>query len=306
MDIVCLGIFVADVMAKPIEEMPERGKLQLFDRMELHTGGCANNTGIGLAKLGIKTACIGKVGNDGFGDFILRVLAKNKIDTKGMKRDKKENTSFTFVMIHPDGERSFFHYLGANATFNYSDIDFNIIKRAKLLHIAGFYLMPEFDRGPALKILKKAKEHNITTSLDTAWNSKGDWEKILPILSYVDIFLPSFEEAKMIAKREDPEKVADYFLSHGVKIIGLKMGNKGCYVKTKEKTEFVPVYKVKTIDATGAGDAYVSGFLAGIIKEYDLKKCAQLGNAVGACCVTALGCTIGIKDMKYTLNRFKI
>ena len=305
MDVICLGIFVADVMAKPIEEMPERGKLKLFDKMELHTGGCANNTGIGLAKLGIKTACIGKVGNDGFGDFILQILKKNKIDIKGMRRDNKNNTSFTFVMIHSDGERSFFHCLGTNATFDYEDIDFNIIKKSKLLHIAGSYLMPKFDGEPTLKLLKKEKEYGIKTSLDTAWNSKGDWKKILPVLPYVDIFLPSFEEAKMIAEKDEPDVVADYFLQHGVKIAGLKMGEKGCYVKTEKETEIVPIYKVNTIDTTGAGDAFVAGFLAGIIKGYELKKCAQLANAVGACCVQAIGCTAGIKNIEETLKLVK-
>lgn len=305
-DVVCLGIFVADVMAKPISEMPERGKLKLFKKMELHTGGCANNTGIGLAKLGIKTACIGKVGNDGFGDFILNVLKKNNVDIKGIKRDRKENTSFTFVMIHPDGERSFFHYLGANATLSYADIDFSIIKKSKLLHVAGTYLMPGFDGKPTMRLLKRTKESGIKTALDTAWNSRGDWEKILPCLPYVDIFLPSFEEAKMIAKKEDKTEVADFFIKRGVRIIGLKMGEKGCYVKA-DKGEFqIPSYKVKSLDATGAGDSFVAGFLAGIIKGYELEKCAKLGNAVGACCVQAIGCTTGIKNMKETLNTFKI
>ena len=61
MDVLCLGIFVADVLAKPVEKVPERGRLELFDEMELHTGGCANNTAIGLAKLGISSGAMGKI-----------------------------------------------------------------------------------------------------------------------------------------------------------------------------------------------------------------------------------------------------
>jgi sugar/nucleoside kinase (ribokinase family) len=85
--VTCLGILAADVVGKPVERLPERGKLNLVDRIELHGGGCANNTGIGLAKIGIKTAVIGKVGSDGFGDFMVSSLAGSGVDTSGVVRD---------------------------------------------------------------------------------------------------------------------------------------------------------------------------------------------------------------------------
>src|SRR5436190_5295315 len=114
-EVVCLGILVADVVGKPVDNWPERGKLNLVDRMELHTGGCATNTGIALAKIGIDTAVIGKVGDDGFGDFMVSQLQKYGIQAEGVVRDKETATSATMVMVHSDGERSFIHYIGANA-----------------------------------------------------------------------------------------------------------------------------------------------------------------------------------------------
>lgn len=305
-DVVCLGILVADVLGKPIDRIPGKGQLVMFDRMELHTGGCANNTGIGLSRLGARTACVGKVGTDGFGGIIIRTLQNNGVNTDGIRKDNAHNTSFTFVMIHSDGERSFFHYAGANGNLKFMDIDFSIIQKAKILHVAGFNLMPGFDGTPAKRVFEKAKRMGVTTSLDTAWSSSGKWDIVLPCLEYVDIFLPSYEEAKLIAKKEEPEKIAEFFMDKGVKIVGIKMGKKGCYIRT-EKEEFrIPSYKVNAIDSSGAGDSFVAGFLAGLIKGYDLKTCAKLGNAVGASCVTAIGCTTGVRGLKETLKRFKI
>ena len=303
MDVLCLGIFVADIVAKPIEEMPEKGKLVLVDTMELHTGGCASNTGYGLNRLGISTGLIGKVGTDGFGDFFVNYMSDAGLDIRGIRRTATSNTSATMVMVSPDGERTFFHYLGANAELCFEDVDFNIIKEAKILHIAGTFLMPGFDGVPTYRVLKQAREWGITTSLDTAWDSKGNWMKVLePCLQYLDIFMPSIEEARMITGKQEPQDIAESLLSYGIKIVSLKMGERGSYTRTHDWEILLPIYKVNAIDATGAGDAYAAGFLAGVAKGLDYKDAARLGNAVGACCVTAIGATAGIKNMLETLE----
>lgn len=303
MEVLCLGILVADVVGKPIDKMPEKGKLALVDTMELHTGGCASNTGYALSKLGISTGLMGKVGNDGFGDFIINYMKNAGLDMRGVKRSKTTNTSATMVMVSSDGERTFFHYLGANAELSYDDIDFDIVKEAKILQISGTFLMPSFDGEPTAKVLKKARELGIITSLDTAWDSKGNWMKLLePCLEHIDIFLPSFEEAKMITGKDTPPEITEVLLSYGIGTVILKMGEKGSYVRTKDKEEYIPIFKVEAVDATGAGDAFVAGFLAGICKGMDHFESAKLGNAVGACCVTAIGASAGIKSMEETIR----
>src|SRR5262249_31012651 len=98
-EVTCVGILVADVVGKPIDRLPERGKLALVERMELHSGGCAANTGIGLAKLGVDTAILGKVGDDGFGDFLVRRFETFGIDVGGVVRDRETATSATMVLV---------------------------------------------------------------------------------------------------------------------------------------------------------------------------------------------------------------
>lgn len=298
-DVTCLGILVADVVGKPVDNIPERGKLMLVDRMELHGGGCANSTGIGLTKIGVKTAVIGKVGDDGFGDFVIGNLTRNKVDCTGVVRDKDAATSSTMVLVHGDGERSFIHYIGANGTLTEADVDFGVVKSSKILHIAGSFLLPGFDGEPTARVLKKAKELGVTTSLDTAWDSRGNWMKLLaPCLPYVDYAVPSIEEARMVTGKHEPEDVAAVLLDYGVGTAALKMGAQGCYIRSKDIELHIPIYKVDVVDALGAGDAFAAGFLAGLVNGWDLERTGKFANATGAFCVTALGATTGIKDRK--------
>lgn len=302
-DVVCLGIMVADVLARPVRRLPERGQLDLVDRIELHTGGCAVNTGIALAKLGVRTSVIGKVGADGFGDFIVNTLHRHGVDVSGVVRDTVANTSATMVLVGPDGERSFIHYLGANAELRQADVDMGLVRQGRILHVAGHNLMSRFDGPEAAAVLAEARSLGVETSLDTAWDASGRWlDLVEPCLHHLDYFVPSFEEARRIAGRDDPAEVARFFLDYGIRIVALKMGEQGCYVTDGERSVRLPAYPVSTVDTTGAGDCFAAGFLAGIVQGWDLEKTARLANAAGAMCVTAIGATSGIRSLEETLS----
>ncbi len=301
-DVTCLGILVADLVGKPLDTYPERGKLALVDQLQLHSGGCAANTGIDLAKIGISTGIIAKVGNDGLGDFMVNALEKNGLDTRGVVRDPIVGTSGSMVISHSDGERSFIHYLGANASLTEDDVDFDLLADTRILHVAGTFLMPGIDGEPTARVLKKAQSMGITTSLDTAWDSKGRWMSVLePCLPYIDYALPSIDEARNITGKTDPADVAKVFLDYGIKVVGLKMGEEGCYIRSADQEIRVPRFTVDAVDANGAGDSFVAGFLTGVHNGWNLEKTGRFANAVGACCVLALGATTGIKSLEETL-----
>lgn len=302
-EVVCLGILVADIVGKPVDVYPGRGELTWIDTLELHTGGCAANTGVSLSKIGIETALIGKVGNDGFGDFMISALKKQSIDTNGVVQDMNAHTSGTMIMVHSDGERDFIHYIGANARITPSDIDFELVAKSKILHLAGTFLMPGFDGIPAAEVLKKAKSLGVTITWDSAWDASGRWMSIVePMLPYIDIAVPSMEEAKRITQKETPHDVAGVLMDYGIKIVGLKMGEAGCYIRSADTEISIPVYDINPVDATGAGDAFAAGFLTGILKGWDLEKTGRFANAVGALCVTAIGAITGIKSLEETLK----
>lgn len=303
MDVLSLGIFVADVLGRPIDSFPEKGKLVLFDELEIHAGGCANNTSIALSRLGVSVGAMGKIGNDNFGELIQQNLTEDRVDTAGIIRDSNTNTSYTFVAIASDGERSFCHYIGANGEVNEDELNWEIIKSTKILHIAGALVMPKFDGQPMANVFQKAKELGITTSLDTAWDATGKWmETLEPCLPFVDIFLPSITEAEHLTGLSKPKDISDFLHNYGIHTIGIKMGERGSYVSTPEDELFVPAYSVNIVDTTGAGDAYVAGFLTGMVKGWDIKTTAELASATGAACVTAIGTTAGIKNLEETLK----
>lgn len=301
-EVTCLGILVADLVGKPVDKYPDRGKLVLVDQLELHSGGCASSAAVALAKIGVKTAVIGKVGKDGLGDFMIGALEKNGVDTRGVIRDPNVGTSGTMVMVHSDGERSFIHYLGANASLTENDVDFGLLKDTKILHVAGSFLMPGIDGEPTARVLKKAQEMGITSSLDTAWDSKGRWMSLLkPCLEYMDYAVPSIEEARMVTGKDDPADIAKVFMDHGVKIVGLKMGEDGCYIRSADEEIRIKKFDVNAVDALGAGDCFAAGFLTGVLNGWDLEKTGRFANAVGASCVMALGATTGVKSLEETL-----
>lgn len=302
-EIVCLGIVVADVIARPVDAYPRRGELTLAREMWPSIGGCAANTGIGLQKLGIETAIVGKVGRDGFGDMTRGILAGHGLDVTGLVADESAATSATMVMVASDGERSFIHFTGANAEFTADDVDWNIVRGAKLLHVAGHFVMPKFDGAPCAATLKTARESGIITALDTVWDATGQWmETLHPVLAHLDYFVPSLHEARQcFPKLHDAADVAQAFLDEGVGVVALKMGEEGCYIRARDLELRLPSFKVDAVDATGAGDAFAAGFLAGVARGYDLEKCGLLGNATGACCVTQVGTVAGIRSLEETL-----
>jgi len=302
LDVLCLGIFVADALGGPVRRIPDWRTLELIDSVELHTGGCANNTGIGLARLGLRVGAMGKVGNDGFADFIVKKLNAEGIDIRGIMRDDKINTSFTFIMIAPDGERAFFHFIGANGTFVLDNVDFDLISEAKILHVAGSFIMPGIDGEPTARILKSAKDMGVTTCLDTVYNGDIDaFSVIEPSLPYLDYFMPSIDEATLMTKRESPADIAAFFLDHGVGTVGLKMGPEGSYIRNSDTELRIPAFKTNVVDTSGAGDSWIAGFLAGVSMGWNIEESGRLGSAMGALCASSIGTTAGLKNLDETI-----
>lgn len=304
MDVLSLGIYVVDVLGRPIDQFPEKGKLALFDELETHTGGCANNTALALTRLGISAGAMGKVGTDTFGNLILQTLSDNGVNVAGICQDTDVSTSFTFVAIASDGERTFYHYIGANGTLCAADLDWEFIKTAKILHVAGALVMPSFDGTPMANVLREAKAQGITTSLDTAYDATGKWmETLAPCLQHVDIFMPSILEAQHLTGLSECREIVQFLRkNYNIDTIAIKMGEKGSHVSTRETELSVPAYPVNVVDGTGAGDAYCAGFLAGTVMGWDLKATAELASATGAACVTAMGASAGIQNLEETLK----
>jgi len=190
--------------------------------------------------------------------------------------------------------------MAANDLIRQKDLKLSNLSRYRHLHVGGYFLFPELDGKPMADILNRAKKKGLTTSLDTAWDLKGRWMKALkPCLPYLDYFMPSEREVKMLLGYTNPVKAAKVFIRLGAKAVVVKLGEKGSYFLNREGLELlVPAYRAKVVDTTGAGDCFCAGFIKGLSLGWDVKRSLQLGNAAGACAVEALGATAGIHSFQ--------
>lgn len=309
--IVCLGIMVADVVGRPLREVPDPGRLALVEEMSLHAGGCAVNAATALARFGLPVEVIGKVGLDPFGDFLVGELAARGIGGRGVRRDPARGTSATMVMVGPDGERRFVHYIGANAGLTPADVAADavaeLIAGASILHVAGALVLPGIDGRPTADLLRQARAAGVVTFLDTVWDAAGRWMELLrPCLPYVDYFVPSLPEAQALTGLDDPEAAARALHAAGAGVAALKMGEAGSlvYPIRSETGEDVaahfPAYDVEAVDATGAGDAFAAGFIAGVRLGRSLEETARLANATGALAVMGVGAEGATRSLEET------
>lgn len=297
-DVVCLGILVADVIARPVDGLPHEGSLDVVDEIDLRGGGCALNAASALVKLGLSAAIAGKVGADAFGQFILGVADQRGIDRRAVVRDQASSTSATVVLVAADGEQLFLHHPGANARLHAEELDHELLFAGRALHIGGALVMDRLDGEPFARILAEAKARGLTTSLDTVWDATGRWERVLPVLPHVDLATPNLSEAQAITGETEPARAAQRLHELGAAEVVLKLGADGCFVHGVGRIE--PV-RVETVDGTGAGDAFAAGLLYGRLAGWPLERAARLANAAGALATTAVGAAEGVRELDETL-----
>ncbi|NOQ24469.1 MAG: adenosine kinase [Bacteroidales bacterium] len=261
------------------------------------SGGSAANTIHGLANLGAAAGYIGKVGNDQFGEFFSNDMKANGIEPFMLK--STTDTGMAVALISPDSERTFATYLGAAVELSDSDLKSSQFKGYKYLHIEGYLAL---NHNLMLKAAELAKENNLKISIDMAsFNVVEDNLEFLKdyVKNYVDIIFANEEEAKAFTGKEPEEALND--IAEQCEIAIVKIGSKGSMVKSEGKTYQVEPFKANSIDTTGAGDLYASGFLYGLSNNLPLEKCGSLGSL----CASKVIQVIGSKMSKETWDEIK-
>jgi len=289
-DVVTIGVVCADVMVRPVDGAPPGGHLWTVPEMTMSVGGLAGVTASVLARLGVKSAMIGQLGNDGFGDYIATFLESQGVGLEAMQRTDAHHTSASVVLVAADGERAILHHVGTTAAITPASLDFDYIAQARIFHWGGPPLTPGMDGEAAGEVMARVKALGVTTSVDTAYDGTGVWLPHLgPALPHLDIVMSSLEEARGYTGKETPEDIADFYLSHGAGTALIKLGPEGVYARRGDESVRLPAFAVEAVDTTGAGDAACAGFLYGHLHDWPLADCARLANACGALTVTHVG-----------------
>lgn len=302
--ILCCGSVTTDILVKPVDSVPTPGTLRSVDSITTYVGGCATNCASDLGKLGVPVAVSCRVGDDLYGDFICSELQKNNVDIAGVARGP-EATTLSVVCIQSTGERSFLYNPGSSAAYCPEDINWDVVDECDIVFYAGAMLLSTFDGENCAKFLQECRNRGKFTVLDTAWDFDDVWfPKLAPVFDGLDLFMPSYDEAVKLSGETEVEKIAAFFFDKGVKNMIIKVGADGAYVQPGgEKGTIYPTYRsIKPVDTTGAGDSFCAGFLAGLANGWDFARSAQLGNAVGTHCITAVGASTGIVSLEETLK----
>lgn len=254
----------------------------------LTSGGSAANTIHGLSRLGVQTGFVGKVGKDDLGKFFKEDLEKQNI--KPILFESETASGKAIALVSEDSERTFATYLGAAVELTDDDITNSIFTGYDIFHIEGYLVQ---NHALIEKSIQMAKENGLKISLDlAAYNvvneNLGFLQEI--VKKYVDIVFANEEEAKAFTGLE-PEFALDE-ISQMCEVAVVKIGKKGSFIKTKNKTTHVGIIGADAIDTTGAGDLYAAGFLAGFIKNEPMYKCGKMGALLSGKVIETMGAKI--------------
>ncbi|MCX5660714.1 MAG: carbohydrate kinase family protein [Planctomycetota bacterium] len=305
-DCVVCGSCVVDLLCRPVSltEPIGRGVLHHVEPIMIVGGGITSNSGVTLARLGLKTAILSYVGNDAWAPVIRNLYRGEGIDDSPLLTHPTGATSSTVVTIEATGERSFFHCVGAPKLLDAKAFldRLDLFARTRVMLLGYYSLMPNLENDLP-DVFAKIRKAGCQTAMDSA-GSGGGMSPLDRILPHLDYWVPSFSEAKHQTGLDDPRRIIKAYRACGAPgLLGVKLGSKGVLLSPKAD-EYVEIPVVPApgpvVDTTGAGDSFYAGLLGGLLKGLPLEKAGRLGAAAGACCVTAWGGSTGGRDYAFS------
>ncbi|MFH1006630.1 MAG: carbohydrate kinase family protein [Candidatus Latescibacterota bacterium] len=293
--ILAIGQLVVDVVVHPVTHLPQDGEAAIVEPLYFTMGGCALNTAVVLDRLGVTVGLCGLLGSDWGGRCVREMLEGTGVDLSAVKDTKDWSTTSSVVLVEPDGQRSFFHHPGAAAHLTVADIPEAALAAAEVIVVSGLTKLASLDVLALFRHIGKLGKRLV---VDVDYEPSGDWQEAFErCLPYIDVFVPSWDEAHTISGEREPAQMVRYFRDRGASWVGIKRSDQGCYLDTGDTVVEVPAIKVPVVDTTGAGDAWVGGFAAGYIWGWKPQEIARLANACGAMAVTSVGATTGIGNL---------
>jgi len=259
-------------------------------------GGSAANTIVGLARLRCKVGFIGKVANDLEGNVQIDCLKAEGVDTNGITQATKGSSGLVMGFVDRKGARALYINPGVNDLIESREIKWEYVSGTDFLHLSSFVGEKSFR---VQKKLVGSLPDTVKISFDpgSVYAQKG-FGAIEPIIRSSYVMMPNSLELELLTGESEYPKGAAQLIEMGVKIVAVKLGDKGCYVTNGQEKKTIPPYKVKVVDTTGAGDAFNAGFLYGLIGNKTLVECGQLGNYVASRSVIVMGARAGLPYAK--------
>lgn len=300
MDIVCLGEILIDMFPAEIGR-------RLVEVTAFHPkpGGAPANVAVAARRLGARTAFIGKVGDDAFGHFLMEVLARESVDTRGMRLDETARTTMAIIAMPDEHHAEFVFYRnpGADMLIRPEELDEALLQETRALHIGSISLIAEPSRSATLRAVELARNAGAMISLDVNYRPSL-WprpetavETIRAVLPLAHLVKINEDELMLLTGSDDPVAGSETILECGPAVCIVTQGARGSFFRAgglEGGTAFVPAFAVKTVDAIGCGDAFMAGVLTRLVSNGEsvdwgerlnwlyLRQSLRFANAVGA------------------------
>lgn len=284
-EIVCLG-----------EPMVEFNQAEGAGHYLFGHGGDTSNCAIAAARAGARVGYLTALGQDEFGDSLMRLWSENGVDAARVLRDPEAHTGVYFVTHGPEGH--VFSYLrkgSAASRMTPSDVARDYIAGAKVLHASGISLaISETACDAVFEAIHAARDAGVTVSFDTnlrlrLWPLERARALTDAAVRLSDIALPGFDDALQLTGLSDPDAICDHYLARGPRVVALTLGKEGCLVATPDERRRVPGIRVDAVDATGAGDTFDGNFLAEYLRTGDPFAAALYANIAAALSTRGFG-----------------
>jgi sugar/nucleoside kinase (ribokinase family) len=288
-DIVVVGELNTDLILRG-DVAPAFGQAEkIIDDADLVLGSSSAIFACGAARLGLRVAFIGKVGDDEFGRFVIHALSARGVDTQGVVVDPTIKTGLS-VILSRGNDRAILTYLGSISALRYEEINLSLLRRARHLHLGSYFLLAAL-RPQVPSLFAKAQKFGLSTSLDTNYDPAGQWAGgLAEVLVQTDIFLPNETELLAISRQETLEAALST-LAEQVPLVAAKLGPNGATARKGQKQARAEALPVAVVDTTGAGDSFDAGFIYGYLAGWDLSRALRLGCSCGSLSTQAAGGT---------------
>ncbi len=280
-DVVVVGELNADLILRG-DVIPVFGQVEkLVSDATLTLGSSSAICACGLARLGLRVAFAGKVGDDEFGRFMARELTARGIDTSNILIDPELKTGLSVILSRPGGQdRAILTYPGSIAALRFDDIHLSLLNRARHLHLGSFFLLDSL-RPDVPRLFAAAHAHGLTVSLDTNYDPAQAWEGgFAEALAATDIFLPNETELCAIAQRTNAEDALAGMDQNLV--VAVKLGARGAMAQHHGQRRRADILSVDVVDTTGAGDSFDAGFIYGRLAGWELARTLRFACVCGS------------------------
>ena len=290
-DLVAIGETMALLSA------PEVGRLRDMASLRLSVAGAESNVAIGIRRLGYRSSFIGRVGSDEFGQLILEQLRKEGVDVEAAVRDEEAKTALMFKERRTSDvvRVTYYRHGFAGSRLAPGDLVPARIEGAAILHVTGILLaLSPSTRATLYRAVELARGAGRMVSFDlnyraALWSAEQARSELQTFAGKADLVFAGEDELALLDPRREPIAIAQHLLEEGTQEVIVKRGSAGAISVTKEALVEEPAVPVHSVDPVGAGDAFVAGYLAGLLDGEPAPGRLRLGCAAGAFAVTVLG-----------------